>query len=136
MSVLPQHWVQLVMADTRKMRVAAALHADADLSVRTVRTGGDSFGLPVLAGGRTIEPGRRSRRRADMSEQIRDLVSDSWRRSHAARVDPDHGLPPHVFERREVADVRAGHPLAEVLPLLRDTLLQIADEAMHMMIVT
>ncbi|MEU7812314.1 GAF domain-containing protein [Pseudonocardia sp. NPDC049154] len=71
-----------------------------------------------------------------MSEQVRDLVSDSWRRSHAARVDPDHGLPPHVFEHREVADVRAGHPLAEVLPLLRDTLLQIADEAMHMMIVT
>jgi hypothetical protein len=43
------------MADTRKVGVAAALHADADPSVRTVRTGGDSFGLPVLADGRTIE---------------------------------------------------------------------------------
>jgi hypothetical protein len=42
------------MADTRKVGVAAALHADADPSVRTVRTGGDSFGLPVLAGERTI----------------------------------------------------------------------------------
>jgi transcriptional regulator of acetoin/glycerol metabolism len=63
-------------------------------------------------------------------------VSDSWCRSQAARVDPDHGLPPHVLEHREVADVRAGPPLAEVLPLLRDTLVQIADEAMHMMIVT
>src|SRR4051812_8491510 len=66
-----------------------------------------------------------------MTEPVRDLVSDSWRPSHAARVD--HGLPPHVLEHREVADVRAGHPLAEVL---RHTLPQIAGEAMHMMIVT
>jgi hypothetical protein len=54
MSVLPQHWVTLVTPDTRKVGVAAALHADADPSERTVRTGGDSFGSPVLVGERTI----------------------------------------------------------------------------------
>jgi hypothetical protein len=39
-------------------------------------------------------------------------------------------------ERAEVDRIRDGHPLAAVLPLLRDTLVSIADEAMHMMIVT
>jgi GAF domain len=66
----------------------------------------------------------------------REVVSESWRRSLAAHVDPDHGGPPLVYEHREITRVRDGHPLAAVLPLLRDTLVSIADEAMHMMIVT
>lgn len=66
----------------------------------------------------------------------RELISDSWRRSLAARVDPEHGDPQHVYSRDEVGGIRSGHPLAAVLPLLRDTLVSIADEAMHMMIVT
>lgn len=67
----------------------------------------------------------------------REVVSDSWRRSLAAHVDPDgHTGPPHVYERADVERLRAGHPLAAVLPLLRDTLVSIADEAMHMMILT
>jgi transcriptional regulator of acetoin/glycerol metabolism len=66
----------------------------------------------------------------------RDVVSASWRRSLAAHVDPEHGGPPLIYEHREVTRVRDGHPLAAVLPLLRDTLVSIADEAMHMMIVT
>jgi hypothetical protein len=66
----------------------------------------------------------------------RGVVSASWRRSLAAHVDPDGGAPPLVYEHAEVARVRDGHPLAAVLPLLRDTLVSIADEAMHMMIVT
>jgi len=69
-------------------------------------------------------------------EQPRPVVSESWRRSLAAHVDPESGAPPSVFDRREVAELRAGHPLAETLPLLRETLVAIADEAMHMMIVT
>ena len=66
----------------------------------------------------------------------RRVVAASWRRSLAARVDPEHGAPSLVYEHAEVAQVRAGHPLTGVLPLLRDTLVTIADEAMHMMIVT
>jgi hypothetical protein len=69
-------------------------------------------------------------------EQPRPVVSESWRRSLAAHVDPERGTPPSVFDRREVAELRAGHQLAETLPLLRETLVAIADEAMHMMIVT
>jgi len=66
----------------------------------------------------------------------RTVVYDSWRRSLAARVDPEYGSPPQVYDRREISSVRAGHPLAAVLPMLRDSLVAIADEAMHMMIVT
>lgn len=66
----------------------------------------------------------------------RAVVSDSWRRSLAAHVDPDHGAPAHVFDDGELARVREQHPLSPVLPLLRTTLLEIADEAMHVMIVT
>ena len=69
-------------------------------------------------------------------EQARAIVSDSWRRSLAARVDPEHGGPPTVFDQSEAAEIRAAHPLAETLPLLRETLVAVADEAMHMMIVT
>jgi hypothetical protein len=77
----------------------------------------------VLAGGHgEVEP--------------REVVSDSWRRSLAAHVDPDHGAPAHVFDDRELEAVRDSHPLAPVLPILRTTLLEIADEAMHVMIVT
>jgi hypothetical protein len=64
------------------------------------------------------------------------VVSDSWRRSLAAHVDPEHGGPPAVFDQRQTVEIRDGHPLAETLPLLRETLVAIADEAMHMMIVT
>jgi GAF domain len=77
----------------------------------------------VLSGGRApVEP--------------RTVVSDSWRRSLDARIDPERGSPPQVFDRREVRTIRSGHPLARVLPMLRDSLVGIADEAMHMMIVT
>jgi hypothetical protein len=65
------------------------------------------------------------------------VVSESWRRSLAARIDPERGAgPPTVYDRREMAELRAEHPLAETLPVLRETLVSIADEAMHMMIVT
>jgi GAF domain len=77
----------------------------------------------VLTGGRApVEP--------------RAVVSDSWDRSLAASVDPERGCPPQVYERREIHTIRDGHPLAQVLPMLRDSLVGIADEAMHMMIVT
>lgn len=66
----------------------------------------------------------------------RDVISESWRRSLAARVDPDDYRPPIVYQPDEVTDVRAAHPLHEVLPLLRTMLVDIADAACHIMIVT
>jgi hypothetical protein len=66
----------------------------------------------------------------------RSLISASWERSLAAHVDPDRRLPRVVHRDDEIADRRAAHPLNEVMPLLRSTLVSIADEAMHVMLVT
>ncbi|OLT21601.1 transcriptional regulator [Pseudonocardia sp. CNS-139] len=66
----------------------------------------------------------------------RRLVSESWRRSLAAHVDPDRRSPPVVVQETELPDMRAAHPLNAVMPLLRSTLVSIADEAMHVMLVT
>jgi hypothetical protein len=66
----------------------------------------------------------------------RPVVSESWRRSLAAHVDPDHRTPPVVFAADELADLRAAHPLSACLPVLRSTLADIADDAMHVMLVT
>jgi hypothetical protein len=75
--------------------------------------------------------GDRTSRRAP-----RPVVSESWRRSLAAHVDPDHRTPPVVFAADELADLRAAHPLNACLPVLRSTLADIADDAMHVMLVT
>jgi hypothetical protein len=66
----------------------------------------------------------------------RTLVSESWQRSLAAHVDPERLNPPVRVPAADLPDLRAAHPLNEVLPLLRSTLVSIADEAMHIMIVT
>ncbi|GAA5170056.1 GAF domain-containing protein [Pseudonocardia eucalypti] len=66
----------------------------------------------------------------------RPVVSESWRRSLAARVDPELAGPPTVFERPELTEFRSAHPLAQALPVLRETLVSVADEANHMMIIT
>ncbi|WP_234996982.1 helix-turn-helix domain-containing protein [Pseudonocardia thermophila] len=63
-------------------------------------------------------------------------MSASWQRSLAAHVDPDKGLPPVVVPESEIPELRKAHPLNEVMPLLRSTLVSIADEAMHVMLVT
>lgn len=66
----------------------------------------------------------------------RPVVSASWQRSLAAHVDPEHRTPPVVYAAGELADLRAAHPLGACLPLLRSNLASIADEAMHVMLVT
>lgn len=66
----------------------------------------------------------------------RPIVSESWQRSLAAHVDPDKRTPPVVYAPDEIAELRAAHPLDAVMPLLRGTLVSIADEAMHVMLVT
>lgn len=69
-------------------------------------------------------------------EATRPVVSESWQRSLAARIDPERARPWHTYEHAELDDLRTGHPLSPVMPLLRDTLVSVADQARHMMIVT
>lgn len=66
----------------------------------------------------------------------RSVISDSWDRSLAAHIDPERKLPPLVYEGTELEEVRGAHPLSAVLPVLRQTLVSIADDAEHIMIVT
>ncbi|RKT52987.1 helix-turn-helix domain-containing protein [Saccharothrix australiensis] len=66
----------------------------------------------------------------------RPVIVESWRRSLAARVDPERHEPPVVLAPDEVVELRGAHPLAAMLPVLRETLVGIADEAEHVMIVT
>ncbi|MGY1828047.1 MULTISPECIES: GAF domain-containing protein [unclassified Blastococcus] len=66
----------------------------------------------------------------------RPVVSASWERSLAAHVDPEHRTPPVVYAEDELRDIRDAHPLNAVLPLLQSTLTSIADEAVHVMLVT
>jgi GAF domain len=66
----------------------------------------------------------------------RSLISASWERSLAAHVDPDRRMPRVVHSDDAMTDLRNAHPLNEVMPLLRSTLVSIADEAMHVMLVT
>ena len=66
----------------------------------------------------------------------RALVAASWERSLAAAVDPELDQPPVVLDQEMVETLRENHPLRAVLPVLRQTLTTIADEASHIMIVT
>ncbi|MFD9737990.1 GAF domain-containing protein [Umezawaea sp. NPDC059074] len=66
----------------------------------------------------------------------RKLISESWGRSLAAQIDPYRHEAPIVLGPDEVADRWAEHPLSGVLPVLRETLVGIAEDAMHVMIIT
>jgi hypothetical protein len=66
----------------------------------------------------------------------RSVIFESWARSLAAHVDPDHHRPPVVYQADEVDDVRSAHPLRPLVPMLRSMLVEIADASQHIMIVT
>ncbi|BCB90679.1 GAF domain-containing protein [Phytohabitans suffuscus] len=61
---------------------------------------------------------------------VREVVADSWLRSSAARVDPDRD-PPVTLLDGDLAGYRAGHPLAAVVPVLRDLVGGTADDGEH-----
>ncbi|WP_155353503.1 helix-turn-helix domain-containing protein [Acrocarpospora macrocephala] len=66
----------------------------------------------------------------------RKVISASWRRSLEAGIHPEVRAAPLVYDVGDIGDARSAHPLNEVLPLLNHTLLQIADEAAHIMVIT
>ncbi|TKA03228.1 sigma-54-dependent transcriptional regulator family protein [Actinacidiphila oryziradicis] len=64
--------------------------------------------------------------------EVRRLVADSWRRSATTGVSPDGSrLPPVRMAREELAEYRCGHPLAALLPLLRELLGDGATDDRH-----
>jgi GAF domain len=70
-------------------------------------------------------------------DKVRRPIADSWRRSHAAGVDPspDHRAPVLADEDETSARWNV-HPLAAALPLIEDSLTAIADESAHLIVIS
>ncbi|HZU56415.1 MAG TPA: GAF domain-containing protein [Actinocrinis sp.] len=65
---------------------------------------------------------------------VRPVVADSWRRSAGAQVAPD-ALAPVDLVDEALEEYRRSHPLATVMPLLRDLLGAVADDGEHVLAV-
>lgn len=67
---------------------------------------------------------------------LRPVIEDSWGRMRGFGIDPDNPPPPKVARIDELQLQRAASPIAEVLPLIRRSLVSVADDAEHIMLVT
>ncbi|MGW2614997.1 GAF domain-containing protein [Streptomyces sp. NPDC001500] len=65
----------------------------------------------------------------------RPVIEQSWERMLRSGVDPDHDFRSGLLSSDEVRRRRAQSPLREVLPVLREGLLSVADVAHHIMVV-
>jgi hypothetical protein len=63
------------------------------------------------------------------STPLRPVVADSWRRSLATGVDPDIGGAQSSSVAIALEEMRAAHPLASALPVIRRLLIEDATEA-------
>ena len=73
----------------------------------------------------------------DDAANVREAITDSWRRSHAAGVDPTGGrLAPVITDEAETHDRWAGHALATAAPLIHDCLSAIADEQGYLIVIS
>jgi GAF domain-containing protein len=76
-------------------------------------------------------------RGAAQSDLIRGPISDSWRRSAAAGVDPSGAqVAPVVIGADEASARWEIHPLADMAPLIRACLAATADESRHLIVVS
>ncbi|MFF8972913.1 GAF domain-containing protein [Streptomyces sp. NPDC014995] len=65
----------------------------------------------------------------------RPVIEQSWERMLRSGVDPDHDVRAGLLSQEEVRRRREESPLREVLPVLREGLLSVADVAHHIMVV-
>ncbi|MFJ2769320.1 GAF domain-containing protein [Streptomyces sp. NPDC087300] len=65
----------------------------------------------------------------------RPVIGDSWGRMMLRGVDPDHDIRSRLLTEEELAERRRGSPLVDILPVLRDALVSVADAAHHIMVV-
>jgi hypothetical protein len=65
---------------------------------------------------------------------VRAVVADSWRRSASALASADSTAPIELSDG-DLADYRAGHPLARALPIFRDLLGGLAEDGDHLVAV-
>ncbi|MBT2382240.1 helix-turn-helix domain-containing protein [Streptomyces sp. ISL-11] len=69
-----------------------------------------------------------------VAPQVRAVVAASWRRSAAALPGPEFMAPVELYGA-ELESYRRAHPLAAVLPLVRELLGTIADDGAHLLAV-
>ena len=67
-------------------------------------------------------------------DPVRSVVAESWRRSAGALVPPD-ALAPVDLTDEALEEYRRSHPLAAVMPVLRDLLGAVADDGEHVLAV-
>jgi len=67
---------------------------------------------------------------------LRSLVHDSWQRSLAGGIDPEYTLATIVLDDDRLEEIRASHPLAAVMPVIRQLLVESAAEAGHLVAVS
>ncbi|MGW2045758.1 GAF domain-containing protein [Streptomyces sp. NPDC001858] len=65
----------------------------------------------------------------------RPVIEQSWERMLRSGVDPEHDFRAGLLSSDEVRRRREESPLREVLPVLREGLLSVADVAHHIMVV-
>ncbi|MFJ8150909.1 GAF domain-containing protein [Streptomyces sp. NPDC094468] len=65
----------------------------------------------------------------------RPVIEQSWGRTLRSGVDPDHDFGAGLLSPDEVRRRRERSPLRDVLPVLREGLLSVADAAQHIMVV-
>lgn len=66
---------------------------------------------------------------------VRDVVAQSWARSLRAQVDPDGAAPVRMLDD-DLDEYRRDHPLALVMPVLRELVGRAAVDNVHIMAVT
>ncbi|MFJ6571111.1 GAF domain-containing protein [Streptomyces sp. NPDC091292] len=65
----------------------------------------------------------------------RQVIGESWSRMLRGGVDPDHDRRSGLLSPDDLAERRCRSPLREILPVLREGLVSVADEAQHIVVV-
>lgn len=65
----------------------------------------------------------------------RPVIEESWERMMLDGVDPDHDFRSRLLSIEELEERRRASPLTEIMPVLRDALVSVADAAHHIMVV-
>ncbi|HEX6472307.1 MAG TPA: GAF domain-containing protein [Streptosporangiaceae bacterium] len=92
------------------------------------------------------DPGQRARFLQELREAVlsggrtphapRPLIAESWNRVLRMGVDPEHGREAPIAPREDVERRRRESPLIPVLDVLRDGLTSIAEDGVHIMVIT
>lgn len=72
-----------------------------------------------------------SRALSELTASLRDVVAESWVRSCAANVDPDADAPV-TMTGSDLDGYRSEHPLAAVIPVIRELVGGIAEDGDHL----